>query len=302
MNQLLPGGLIRVGTLIGGGAAPALLPKLDPLGFESFGLTFWQTTNMETPALKELAKKVRERLDPKGILISSVGVFGNPLTPTDKNADCVKSWERVIDTAKDFGTDLVCGFAGRIVNQPIPDSMPAFKKTFGELSKRAKDQGVRIAFENCDMGGNWKTGDWNIAQGPASWEMMFNEVPMDNLGLEWEPCHQMVGLVDPIPQLRKWAKKVFHVHGKDATIAWDIVKEHGTKGDRPYVWHRTPGFGDSNWNDICTILMQSGYQGTIDIEGYHDPVHRKELELSGQLRGMKYLKECRGGDPIPSPF
>ena len=56
---------------------------------------------------------------------------------------------------------------------------------------------------------------------------MFNALPDDNLGLEWEPCHQMVYLIDPIPQIRKWAPKFFHVHGKDATVRWDVVREHG---------------------------------------------------------------------------
>ena len=80
------------------------------------------------------------------------------------------------------------------------------------------------------MNGNWATGDWNIAHNPDAWEMMFNELPDDNLGLEWEPCHQLVYLIDPIPQIRKWAPKIFHVHGKDATVRWDVIREHGVFG------------------------------------------------------------------------
>ena len=70
--------------------------------------------------------------------------------------------------------------------------MPAVKKVWGGLAKRAEDKGVRIAWENCDMGGWWHDVRWNIAHSPTAWEMMFNEVPSDALGLEWEPCHQMV--------------------------------------------------------------------------------------------------------------
>jgi sugar phosphate isomerase/epimerase len=33
----------------------------------------------------------------------------------------------------------------------------------------------------------------------------------------------MVYLIDPLPQIRKWASKIFHVHGKDATIRWDVI-------------------------------------------------------------------------------
>ena len=68
------------------------------------------------------------------------------------------------------------------------------------------------------MLGTWETGDWNIAHNPAAWEMMFNELPHDNIGLEWEPCHQLFDLIDPMPQLIDWMPKIFHVHGKDATV------------------------------------------------------------------------------------
>lgn len=290
---------LRIGTLVGGQDAVRVIPQILPHGFESFSLTFWQTTGGID--LAELAKQVREIVDEHGVVISSIGVFGNPLTGEGDNADTLASWERAIDHAHLFGADIVSGFTGRLTDRPIDESLPRFKEVFGELVKRAADRGVRIAFENCDMGGTWWKGDWNIAHNPQAWEMMFNEVPADNLGLEWEPCHQMVSLIDPIPQLRKWVDKVFHVHGKDATIAWDIVKEHGIHGPKEFVWHRTPGFGDTNWTDVITILRQAGYQGTIDIEGWHDPVYRDELEMTGQVHALNYLKQCRGGAFVPNP-
>jgi sugar phosphate isomerase/epimerase len=290
---------LRIGTLVGGHDAVRVIPQIMKHGFESFNLTFWQTTG--DLDLAETAKRVREIVDEQGIVISAVSVFGNPLTGAGDNADTLASWERVIDHAQLFGADIVSGFTGRLTDQPIDQCIPRFKEVFGELARRAADRGVRIAFENCDMGGTWQTGDWNIAHNPTAWEMMFDAVPDENIGLEWEPCHQMSSLIDPIPQLRKWAPKVFHVHGKDATIAWDIVKEYGVHGPREFVWHRTPGFGDTNWSDIITILRQNGYQGTIDIEGWHDPVYKDELEMTGQVHALKYLKQCRGGDFVPNP-
>ncbi|MGG4147684.1 sugar phosphate isomerase/epimerase [Paenibacillus algorifonticola] len=290
---------MRIGTLVGGGNADRIIPQIVGHGFESFNLTFWQTTGQTD--LPELAKRVRALSDEHGFVVSALSVFGNPLTGAGDNADTLASWERLIDHASLFGANIVSGFTGRLTDQPIDESIPRFKEVFGELTRRAADKGVQIAFENCDMGGTWKQGDWNIAHNPAAWELMFNAVPEDNIGLEWEPCHQMVSLIDPIPQLRKWASKVFHVHGKDATIAWDIVKEHGVHGPQPFVWHRTPGFGDSNWSDIITILRQNGYKGTIDIEGWHDPVYKDELEMTGQVHALNYLKRCRGGDFIPNP-
>ncbi|KRE49623.1 sugar phosphate isomerase/epimerase family protein [Paenibacillus sp. Soil522] len=290
---------LRIGTLVGGGNADHVIPQIVKHGFESFNLTFWQTTG--STDLAEMAKRLRALADEHDFVVPAVSVFGNPLTGEGNNADTLASWERLIDHAHLFGADIVSGFTGRLTGQPIDESIPRFKEVFGELTRRAADKGVRIAFENCDMGGTWAAGDWNIAHNPTAWELMFNAVPEDNIGLEWEPCHQMVSLIDPIPQLRKWVNKVFHVHGKDATIAWDIVKEHGVHSKQQFVWHRTPGFGDSNWSDIITILRQNGYKGTIDIEGWHDPVYKGELEMTGQVHALNYLKRCRGGDFVPNP-
>lgn len=289
---------IRIGTCVNGPDAIKLIPQILPHGFESFDITFWKTTGGID--LTDLAKRVRESIAKSGAIISCITVFGNPLTGEGDDSDSLASWERLIDNAHLFGTDLVTGFTGRMPG-PIPDSMPRFKEVFSELAKRAADRGVRLAFENCSMGGNWHYGGFNIAHCPTAWEMMFDAVPGGHLGLQWEPCHQLLNFIDPIPQLRKWAGRIFNVHGKDATIDWDVIREYGRGGHIQYAWDRTPGFGDSDWTKIISILRKSGYTGSIDIEGYHDPVYQGDLEYTGQVHGLNYLKNCRGGDYVPNP-
>jgi sugar phosphate isomerase/epimerase len=289
---------IRIGTLVGAATAPKYIEQILPHGFESFSLTFWET--LGDTDLKKLAREVAAVLAGSDATISSICVFGNPLADDAKAAQTREGWKKLIDSAHLFGCDIVAGFAGRVPDERIDKCIPRFKKVFTPLAKRAADKGVRLAFENCEMGGNWNTGRWNIAQNPTAWEMMFNAIPMDNIGLEWEPCHQMTKLIDPMPQLRKYVKKMFHIHGKDATILWDVVREHGIGGSHPFVFHRTPGFGDSNWTDIISELRRGGFAGSIDIEGWHDPVYRQDLEMTGQVAGLNYLKRCRATF-VPNP-
>lgn len=261
---------IRIGTLVNGGTKSAdYIRQILPHGFESFSITFWQT--LGNTDLEKLAREVNEALSGSDAVISTLGIFGNPLgeRPIDKEAR--DGWLKLIDAAHMFKCDIVAGFAGRVVDKPIDDSIPRFKEVFAPLAARAADKGVRLAFENCEMGGDWHRGDWNIAHNPAAWELMFNALPNDNVGLEWEPAHQMVQLIDPIPQLRKWVKKIFHLHGKDATVMWDVIREFGVGGARQYVFHRTPGFGDNNWTDIISELRRGGFVGSIDIEGLARP-------------------------------
>ncbi len=291
---------IRIGTLVNGGPGTVnYLRQILPHGFESFSITFWQ--RIGDTDLERLAGEVRETLAGTDAVISSVSCFGNPLEHRPIDDETRDGWARLIDAAHLFGCDIVSGFAGRLIDQPIDASMPRYAEVFGPLAQRAADKGVRLAFENCDMGGTWQRGDWNIAQTPACWEMMYNVLPANNVGLQWEPCHQMVKLIDPMPQLRKWVKQIFNVHGKDATILWDVVREQGIYGPQPFAFHRTPGFGDSNWSDIISELRRGGFTGSIDIEGWHDPVYRGDLEMTGQVHGLNYLKRCRGGDFVPNP-
>lgn len=293
---------IRIGTMVRAnlGDPAAYVRQILPLGFESIQPFFWQTLGGKD--IPRLAGEIREAIGDADVVVSSIGVFGNPLESGEVDRGVLEAWETIIDNAHLFGTNVVSGFTGRIRGKPLPDSLPRFREVWGKLAKRAADKGVRIAFENCAMDGNWASGDWNIAHNPDAWELMFNELPDDNLGLEWEPCHQLVYLIDPIPQIRKWAPRIFHVHGKDATVRWDVIREHGVFGRLPFVQMRTPGFGDSDWTRVISELRLAGYKGAIDIEGWHDPVYRGDLEITGQARALDYLQKCRGGASyLPNP-
>jgi sugar phosphate isomerase/epimerase len=196
---------------------------------------------------------------------------------------------------------VVTGFTGRVPGVPVNESIPRFKEVWTPIVEKAGALGVKVGFENCPMGGTWGSGDFNIAFNPSAWELMFEAIPLPNIGLEWEPCHQMTQLIEPIPQIRQWGKRFIHIHGKDATIRRDLLAKYGFMSPEKFVWHRTPGFGDSNWKDIFTELRMVGFKGSIDIEGWHDPVYRGDLEMTGQVYGLNYLKDCRGGKFVPNP-
>ena len=285
---------IRIGTIARLADGPDYVRQILPHGFESFQLMAWE--RLGGIDLEATAGQMRDALQGRAV-ISSLGMFGNPL----QDEQAARDWETCIRCARYFDCEIVAGFTGALEDRSVPDNMPKFKAVWGPLVKLAEDEGVRIAFENCDMGGTWNRPRWNIAHAPRAWEMIFDAIPSANLGLEWEPCHQMVSFVDPIPQLRKWLPKIFHLHGKDATVAWDVVKEHGIRSGVPVVHHRSPGFGDTNWTDILSILRMGGFRGCIDIEGWHDPVYSGDLEMTGQVYSLNYLEQCRGGAFVANP-
>lgn len=51
--------------------------------------------------------------------------------------------------------------------------------------------------------------------------------------------------------------------------------------------------GDSNWEEIISVLNQGGYCEDIAIEGYHDPIYCGDKAFEGQVLALNYLKDCR---------
>ena len=286
---------IHIGTCLPGYLALKWMPVLKEKGFECFELNFHMSYG--DTVLEELAEEVKKELDGTDIRIAAIGAYRNPLMYESH----VEELKKAIDAAHLFGTNIVSTFAGAIEGRSVEEAMPVFGKVFGELVRYAGDKGVKIAIENCPMDGTWNHNTCNIGYSPRAWEMMFNTVNSDCLGLEWEPAHAMSQLIDPIPELRKWAGKVFHVHGKDASIDWDGIRHEGIMCGKNFMPNRTPGFGDTNWRDVFSILRSAGYEGDLCIEGFHDHVYRDEWEMTGQIHALNYLKWARGAEFVPNP-
>lgn len=254
------------------------------MGFDTVEL-YYNDTLLGTD-FDKLIPDIREVIGDSGVVISGIGLYCNPLT----NESARQELAYCIKKARDLGTDFVGTFAGAIPGKSVEDAMPAFRECFSELTTIAEAYDVRIGIENAPMYGHWYSATCNIGFCPRAWEMMFGEVPSDCLGLEWEPAHQVQQLIDPIAQLRKYLPKVFHVHGKDASIDWNAVKTDGIWFGSHYCDHRFPGMGDTDWEKIMKLLCDGGYQGDIAIEGYHDPVYCNDREAEGQKLALEYLK------------
>lgn len=290
---MMDGARPRIGTFIRAASGAAeTIRQLLPQRFECWQLGF-SLKRDSIPPLAPLAAQVQEVIAGSGTIVSALGIYGNPLRDDAVGAESRRALREAMETARLFGTDVIGCFAGRVPGASVEASLPRFREVWTDLAKEAADNGVRIAFENCLQGGTWDYGDWNIAHNPDAWERMFDAVPAGCFGLEWEPAHQMCQLIDPLPQLAKWAPRIFHLHGKDANVHRDIIERHGVLGKERFAWHRLPGFGDIDWTEIVGLLEMSGFKGSIDIEGYHDRVYHGDREIEGQVRALHYLQECR---------
>lgn len=77
----------RIGTLVEGNHAV----QVPPHGFESFGLTLWQSTG--NTVLAETGRRVRDIEESGSTRISCLEMVGNPLTGEGDHADTLVNWE-----------------------------------------------------------------------------------------------------------------------------------------------------------------------------------------------------------------
>jgi sugar phosphate isomerase/epimerase len=233
------------------------------------------------------AEEVNELLDSAGVSISGLGYYPNPLTPDPKEAKVYTDHlKKVIAAARLLGLNLVNTFIGRDWTKSVDDNWPRFRKVWRPLVKFAEDRGVRIAIENCPMfftKDEWPGGK-NLAHSPAVWQRMFEEIPSDNFGLNYDPSHLVWQHIDYIKPLREFGCRIFHVHAKDARVDKDRLDRVGILAT-PLEYHspKLPGLGDVDWARFLSVLGDTGYDGPVCIEvedrAYEATLQRRKAAL-----------------------
>jgi sugar phosphate isomerase/epimerase len=235
---------------------------------------------------KSYADKFAADAQARDIRISAIGaLYQNPLAA--KQADFARAvFRRAIEVAAHLGVKTVAGFAGAVIEtevdergghvvyKPFENYLPQLLKFWEPLARFAADNGVRIAFEHCPQGAyHLPLMNYNMLGQPAMWERLFDATRCENIGLEWDASHLICQLIDPVENIRKFGRKIFHVHAKDAFIHRRLLEVYGIC--HPGVAeHRFPGLGQSNWAEIIHALVRAGYDSDLNVEGRHDPVFR----------------------------
>jgi sugar phosphate isomerase/epimerase len=241
------------------------------------------------------ADKVRGVVESAGIAISGLGYYPNPLVPDPDEAEVyIDHIKKVILAAEHLGVGVVNTFIGRDWTRSVDENWPRFREVWGPLVGYAEDHGIQIGVENCPMlftGDEWPGGK-NLAYCPAIWRRMFEDIPSDHLGLNYDPSHLVWQQMDYIKPLREFADRIFHVHAKDAR-----VDEHRLDGvgilATPLEYHtpKLPGLGDVNWGRFFSVLSDVGYNGPVCIEAedraYESSLEGRKAALSQSARFLR---------------
>jgi sugar phosphate isomerase/epimerase len=225
-------------------------------------------------------RAVCKRLGAAGVAVSSLAWYTN-MTPAadDERKATVKTMKRLVDIAADMGVGVVCTSAG----MPLPgkDRMQTIeseaRKSFPPLLAHAAKKGIKIALEN------WAAT--NI-QNLAHWQRLFELVPDDNFGLNFDPSHLVWQGIDYLHAVEFFARRIFHTHAKDTEVVQHKVRWIGNQGSG---WWRyvIPGYGDIDWGVYIARLRQNGYNGVLSIEHEDGALGREE----GFIKGLQHLRQ-----------
>ncbi len=227
------------------------------------------------------AARVRDIANEAGVEISGLGYYPNPLAPDPEEAGRYADHIRKVITAAGLlGIGQMNTFVGGDPSRSVDDNWPRFLEVWRPLVQFAADHGVRIGIENCPMiftHDEWPGGK-NLATSPAIWRRMFEAIPSENFGLNYDPSHMVWQHMDYLQPLRDFTDRLFHVHAKDVRIDRHRLNDVGIMAT-PLEYHspKLPGLGEVDWGRFVSVLGDSGYDGPVCVE-VEDRAYENSLE------------------------
>ena len=228
------------------------------------------------------AEEVQAIVEETGVEVSGLGYYPNPLAPDKEEAAVyVAHLMQVIKAAQTLGLSVVNTFVGRDWTLSVDENWPRFEETWKPLIQFAEDHQVKVAIENCPMlftNDEWPGGK-NLATSPAIWRRMYESIPSDSFGLNYDPSHMVWQHMSYIKPIREFSHKLFHVHAKDVRLDQHKLDDLGIMAT-PNSYHtpKLPGMGDVDWGMFFSALTDSGFDGAVCVE-VEDRAYEGSLEL-----------------------
>lgn len=252
-------------------------------------------THIDTEGLTEDKKKYYVNYAAeRGITISALAYYPNALdADPEASKVAIDHIMKLIDLAHDMGVGIVTTFIGKDKTKTVEDNLELFRKIWTPIIRHAEEKKVRIAIENCPMyytANEWPGGN-NLACTPDIWRKMFEIIPSDYFGLNFDPSHQYLQNASYIQPVYDFKEKIFHIHFKDIKIYPEKLDQYGAFS-YPALWHspKLPGLGGVNFAAFCSALNDIRYNGPACIE-IEDKAYEASIEdvKAGIKQSFRYM-------------
>ncbi len=206
----------------------------------------------------------------KGVEISSLAFYPNTMDgDLEKREAAIEHLKKLIVASNKLGIGMVTTFIGRDQTKTVEENLELFKEIWPPIIKLAEENKVKVAIENCPMlfGPDQWPGGQNLATTPKIWRKLFEIIPSDYFGLNYDPSHFVWQMIDYIKPIYEFKDKIFHVHYKDIKLFEDKLNDVGIMAyPLEFMSPKLPGLGDVDWGKYVSALTDIRYDGYTCIE------------------------------------
>lgn len=232
----------------------------------------------------------------KKVEISSLAYYPNTMdADPEKRETAVEHLKALIRASAKLGINMVTTFIGRDQSKTVEENLELVKEIWPPIIELAEKYNVKIGIENCPMlfGPDQWPGGQNLMTTPANWRKVFEILPSDNLGINYDPSHFVWQMIDYIKPIYEFKDKIFHVHYKDIKIYPDKLQQVGIMGyPLDFMSPKLPGYGDVDWGKYVSALTDIGYDGYTCIEVEDKFFEGSQEKVLDSLRlSKKYMSQ-----------
>jgi sugar phosphate isomerase/epimerase len=214
-------------------------------------------------------RDIRAEIEGKGLTISGLGFYPNPLHPDPAHREqVIGHLKQVMVAARRMGIPLVNTFMGGDAAKTQDENWEDALRIWPDIVKHAQDNGVKLTIENCPMifgRDQWPAGH-NIAHNPYIWRRIIEQWG-GTVGLNYDPSHLVWLMIDQERFIREFGPHILHFQAKDVLIDRDGLYERGSlSGGIGWQIPRLPGLGEAPWDSIFAALYRAGFAGDCIIE------------------------------------
>ncbi len=210
-----------------------------------------------TPARK---KEILSMMQDSGLVFSALcGDFGQGFCDREKNPVLIEKSKRILDLAKEFGTDVVTTHIGVVPEDPSHDRYKIMQEACFSLSQYADSLNAHFAIE---------TGP----EPAKTLKTFLDSLGSTGVAVNLDPANLvMVTGDDPVQAVYTLKDYIVHTHAKDGHMlsGQDIERLYGQNADtykgRRYI-ELPLGEGDVDFPNYLKALDEIGYKGFLTIE------------------------------------
>lgn len=248
------------------------------------GVTHINVAELDAAAIAHIHELCRRHR----VKISGLGYYPNPLAHDGEEAQVAQDHLKlVIEGAAKLGLKHVNTFIGNDHTLPHEENFERFLKVWPPIVQFAEQHDIKLGIENCPMlftRDEWPSGK-NLARNPAIWRSMFAAIPSAHFGLNYDPSHLIMQMMDPIAPIAEFASRLFHIHAKDMKIERTKLDQLGILTLNPqWSTPKIPGLGDISWPRFISALTDVGYHGSVCIEVEDHAFYKDDAAREQSLR------------------